>query len=315
MARNLARFSDSSHRSDGSGASTAQATSADGASSSHDERAEHSRRCAASARSHEGRVLTLCPRHCHSQRSCRAPTILWKWPHHARPFAVDTRTVTSTPVDDSASRLSAHVTPLVSPRSSSMHGKLCNDPSPEDWIFVQNVPRTRTRLASKLVFFFGGALLGHPKLSQRLRCCFGSRSSGIEIALVRGRRDIDGGGQSLPALGGLFALGSCDVVCRTAIQKKVSRSSCAWMEVPLCPSFDVVVAVCLDRPDHRAGSGRWRRVCHQNTHSGDVGNGELRSCPAHPPGNAGDSLEPMPRSQLDACRGPDAVDAMAVGAR
>ncbi|KAK0753268.1 hypothetical protein B0T18DRAFT_396384 [Schizothecium vesticola] len=252
--------------------------------------------------------------------SCRAPTILWKWPHHARPFAVDTRTVTSTPVDDSASRLSAHAAPLVSPRSSSTHGKLCDDPSPEDCILFKMFQRHERGSRLNSSFFFGGALPCHPKLSQRLRRCFGSRSSGIEIALVRGRRDVDGGGQSLPAmlslvaLGGLFALGSCDVVCRTATKKSVAFIVRLDGGAPL-PLFR-----CRRRRLSRwtqtteLAPGRWRRVCHQNTHSGTFGNGELRRCPAPPPRNTGDSMEPMPRSQLARRRRPDAVDAMAVGA-
>lgn len=58
---------------------------------------------------------------------------------------------------------------------------------------------------------------------------------------------------SLLALGGLFALESR--VLRRGLshcnkKNEVSRPSCAWMEAPLCPSFNVVVvvAVCLDGP-------------------------------------------------------------------
>jgi hypothetical protein len=162
MARNLARFGDKLppvRRQRGihsTAHTTAQATSPDGLLP---RKTEHSRRCAASARSHDSRVSTLCPRHCHSQRSCRAPTILWTWPQHVRPFAVDTRTVTSTPVDDSASQLSAHAAPLVSPRSSSTHGKLCDDPSPEDWILFRMFQRHERGSRLNSSFFWRGTLM------------------------------------------------------------------------------------------------------------------------------------------------------------
>lgn len=95
-------------------------------------------------------------------------------------------------------QLSAHAAPLVSPRSSSStHGKLCDDPITgrlhDGSLFRMFQRRGRgSRLNSWARLFFLEGLSPMPSeiKSHRLRRCFGSRSSGIEIALVRGRRDV-----------------------------------------------------------------------------------------------------------------------------
>jgi hypothetical protein len=189
---------------------TAQATSPDGLLP---RKTEHTHRCAASARSHDGRVSTLCPATATHNEAVELRRFYGNGPITSAHLLSTHGLSRRHRWDDSASRLSAHAAPLVSPQSSSTHGKLCDDPSPEDWILFRMFQRHErgSRLNSSF-FFFGGVLPCHPKLSQRLRRCFGSRSSGIEIALVRGRRDVDWNSpcrQCSPwwLLAGCFALG------------------------------------------------------------------------------------------------------------
>lgn len=127
---------------------------------------------------------------------------------------------------------------------------------------------------------------------------------------------------SLLALGGLFALESR--VLRRGLSHCNKKTRCRVHHVPgwRCPSAPLSMSSLLSPfvsmgpdPDHRAGSREMETVTSVSTehiHSGDVGNGELRSCPAPPPRNTGDLLET--NAAIAAGRRPDAVDAMAVGA-
>lgn len=123
MVRNLARFGDSSHRSDGSGAppkkpTTAQTTFTNGRASSSQRSTPAGARpvlgTSASSLDTVPPPLTM--------KLSSSDDFLEMAP--SRPPIWGRRHT-----DASASRLSAHAAPLVSPRSSSStHGKLCDDP-------------------------------------------------------------------------------------------------------------------------------------------------------------------------------------------
>ncbi|KAK1827899.1 hypothetical protein QBC39DRAFT_360427 [Podospora conica] len=119
--------------------------------------------------SHDGRVWTLCPATSTPVTAVKLSSFddFMKWPHHCR-----ASTHGLPPIRD----FSAHAAPLVKPtillllaqHTGTRHFDETT-PSPEDWILFRMFQRTtRTRLASKLVVFFdGGALPCHPKLTQK----------------------------------------------------------------------------------------------------------------------------------------------------